>query len=76
MRRSSRRFSSAAPRAGGLTATSRKEPDQVEFLAGLVGGRTCGAPLTAIIRNTNTRSKDYDNLRDCPRPGHADYPLK
>ncbi len=59
-----------------LTATSRKEPDQVEFLAGLVGGRTCGAPLTAIIRNTNTRSKDYDNLRDCPRPGHADYPAQ
>ena len=59
-----------------LTATSRKEPDQVEFLAGLVEGRTCGAPLTAIIRNTNTRSKDYDNLRDCPRPGHADYPAE
>ena len=59
-----------------LTATSRKEPDQVEFLAGLVNGRTCGAPLTAIIRNTNTRSKDYDNLRDCPRPGHADYPAE
>ena len=59
-----------------LTATSRREPDQVEFLAGLVGGRTCGAPLTAIIRNTNTRSKDYDNLRDCPRPGHADYPAE
>ena len=59
-----------------LINTSRREPDQVEFLAGLVGGRTCGAPLTAIIRNTNTRSKDYDNLRDCPRPGHADYPAE
>ncbi len=58
------------------TATSRREADTVEFLAGLVQGRTCGAPLTAIIRNTNTRSHDYDNLRDCPRPGHADYPAQ
>ena len=55
------------------TATARKETDQPEFLSGLVGNVTCGAPITAIIRNTNTRSADYDNLRDCPRPGHADY---
>ena len=55
------------------TATSRKEPDRPEFLSGLVGNVTCGTPITAIIRNTNTRSGDYDNLRDCPRPGHADY---
>lgn len=54
-------------------ATPRKEADKPEFLAGLVGNTTCGAPLTAIIRNTNTRSGDYDNLRDIPRPGHADY---
>ena len=60
----------------GRTTTSRKEPDTPEFLSGLVDGRTCGAPLTAIIRNTNTRSQDYDNLRDCPRPGHADYPAQ
>ncbi len=54
-------------------STPRKEADQPEFLSGLVGDVTCGAPLTAIIRNTNTRSGDYDNIRDIPRPGHADY---
>ena len=55
------------------TATARKEADRPEFVSGFVGNVTCGTPLTAIIRNTNTRSGDYDNLRDCPRPGHADY---
>lgn len=53
--------------------TARKEADRPEFLSGLVGNVTCGAPLTAIIRNTNTRSGDYDNIRDIPRPGHADF---
>ena len=47
--------------------------DRPEFLSGLVGNVTCGAPLTAIIRNTNTRSGDYDGLSVVPRPGHADY---
>ena len=54
-------------------STPRKEADRPEFLSGLVGNVTCGAPLTAVIRNTNTRSGDYDNIRDIPRPGHADY---
>ena len=36
-------------------------------------GVTCGAPLAAVIENTNTRSRDYDRLKDVPRPGHADY---
>lgn len=54
-------------------ATSRRESDRPEFLAGLVNGYTCGAPIAAIIHNTNTRSGDYNNLKDCPRPGHADY---
>ena len=54
-------------------STARKEADRPEFLSGLVDGVTCGAPLAAVIRNTNTRSADYDNIRDIPRPGHADY---
>lgn len=56
-----------------LLSTSRKEDDRPEILSGLVDGVTCGAPLAALIRNTNTRSGDYDNLRDHPRPAHADY---
>ncbi len=54
-------------------ATTRKENDCPEFLSGVVDGYTCGAPITAIIRNQNTRSHDYNNLKDCPRPGHADF---
>ena len=62
-------------RAPGQNAwsTPRKEADAPEFLSGLVENVTCGAPLTAIIRNTNTRSGDYANLAVLPRPGHADY---
>lgn len=54
-------------------STTRKEPDQPDFLSGIVDGHTCGAPICAVIRNTNTRSADYRDLADCPRPGHADY---
>ncbi len=53
--------------------TPRKEEDKAEFLSGLLDGRTTGDPITAIIRNENTRSGDYESLRDIPRPGHADY---
>ena len=62
-------------RAPGKNAwsTPRKEADVPEILSGLVNGHTCGAPLTAIIRNTNTRPQDYANLAVVPRPGHADY---
>ena len=56
-----------------LTATTRKEGDNPQILCGLLDGVTCGAPLTAVIANTNTRSQDYAQLRDVPRPGHADY---
>ena len=54
-------------------STPRREEDRPEFLSGILNGFTCGAPMAAIIRNTNTRSGDYADLRDCPRPGHADY---
>ena len=54
-------------------STPRKEEDRPEFLAGLQDGFTCGAPIAAVIVNKNTRSGDYDHLKDCPRPGHADY---
>ena len=58
------------------TSTARREADAPEFLSGLVGDVTCGAPLTAIIRNANTRSQDYEELRAVPRPGHADWPAQ
>ncbi len=54
-------------------STPRKEEDRPEFLSGILNGFTCGAPIAAMIRNRNTRSGDYANLKDCPRPGHADY---
>ena len=62
-------------RAPGQNAwsTARKEADAPEFLSGLVGDTTCGAPISAIIRNCDTRSKDYSQLAYTPRPGHADY---
>lgn len=54
-------------------STPRKEEDRPEFLGGILDGCTCGAPVAAVIYNKNTRSGDYENLKDCPRPGHADY---
>ena len=62
-------------RAPGKNAysTKRKEPDVPEFLSGIANGLTCGAPLTAVIRNTDTRSSDYSELFDIPRPAHADF---
>lgn len=55
-------------------ATPRKEADAVRIVSGLNPlGRTCGAPLAALIENTNTRSQDYGNIMGVPRPGHADF---
>ena len=54
-------------------STPRKEEDRPEFLGGILDDFTCGAPIAAVIYNKNTRSGDYANLKDCPRPGHADY---
>ncbi len=54
--------------------TPRKEKDAVRILSGLnPDGRTCGAPLAAVVENTNTRSQDYGNIMGVPRPGHADF---
>lgn len=61
-----------APGRSGLS-TPRREADRPEFISGLVEGKTCGAPVTAVIYNTNTKSSDYEELRYIPRPGHADY---
>ncbi|MCR5482036.1 MAG: chorismate synthase, partial [Clostridia bacterium] len=54
-------------------STPRKEADIPEFIAGMSGDVICGAPVTAIIRNTDTRPADYSRLKTVPRPGHADY---
>ncbi|HBL85437.1 MAG: chorismate synthase [Clostridiales bacterium GWF2_38_85] len=55
-------------------STTRKEADIPEFVSGLVDGATCGAPLCAVIQNTDTKSGDYAKIADIPRPGHADFP--
>ncbi|MBE6052899.1 MAG: chorismate synthase [Clostridium sartagoforme] len=54
-------------------STSRKEADLPEILSGYFEGKTTGTPLCAIIRNGDTRSKDYSKTKDFMRPGHADY---
>ena len=54
-------------------STPRKEADKPEFKSGILDSCTNGDTIWAEIKNSNTRSKDYDNLRDCPRPGHADF---
>lgn len=54
-------------------STPRREEDKPEFLSGIVDGYTCGAPIAAVIHNNNTHPGDYANLKDCPRPGHADF---
>ena len=58
---------------GGEFSTPRKESDEVEIVSGYFDGKTTGTPLCGIIRNTNTKSKDYSLLKDVFRPGHSDY---
>jgi chorismate synthase len=53
--------------------TQRREPDQVRILSGVFEGRTTGTPISLLIENRDTRTKDYDDLKDRFRPGHADY---
>lgn len=54
-------------------STQRKEPDSVEVLSGLLNGVTTGTPIALLIRNTDQRSHDYDEMSALYRPGHADY---
>jgi chorismate synthase len=62
-------------RQGGNQAgtTPRKEADEPKFLSGVFNDTTTGAPLTIFFENANTKSKDYEKLRETPRPGHADF---
>ncbi|HSD61506.1 MAG TPA: chorismate synthase, partial [Burkholderiales bacterium] len=53
--------------------TQRREPDRVEILSGVFEGRTTGTPIALLIRNEDQRSKDYGNIAETFRPGHADY---
>ncbi|OMH38715.1 chorismate synthase [Motiliproteus sp. MSK22-1] len=53
--------------------TQRREPDQVKILSGVFEGVTTGTPIGLLIENTDQRSKDYSNIADSFRPGHADY---
>ncbi|MDI1274613.1 chorismate synthase [Polaromonas sp.] len=53
--------------------TQRNEPDVVEILSGVYEGKTTGTPICLLIKNTDQRSKDYGNILDTFRPGHADY---
>jgi chorismate synthase len=60
-------------RSGAAGTTPRKEADEPKLMSGVFNDFTTGAPLTVIFENTNTRSRDYAELRKTPRPGHADF---
>ena len=60
-------------KSGAKGTTQRIEADEPEILSGVFEGHTTGAPIAIIFRNTNTRSADYEQLRDVPRPGHSDW---
>ena len=53
--------------------TQRKEDDKVEILSGVFEGKTTGTPISLLIRNNDVKSKDYADIKDKFRPGHADY---
>ena len=53
--------------------TQRREPDQVRIMSGVFEGQTTGTPIALVIDNTDQRSKDYGDIKDRFRPGHADY---
>ena len=54
-------------------STQRRESDEVEIISGVFEGKTTGTSIGLLIRNTNQKSKDYSDIKDTFRPGHADY---
>ncbi len=60
-------------KAGGRGTTPRIEPDLPRIVSGVFKGKTTGAPIAVVFENTNTKSEDYKNLINQPRPGHADF---
>jgi chorismate synthase len=59
--------------SGSIGTTKRQEPDLPELISGIFNGTTTGAPVTLITRNSDKVSSDYDEFKDVPRPGHADF---
>jgi chorismate synthase len=59
--------------SGSIGTTKRQEPDLPELISGVFNGSTTGAPITLITRNSDKISSDYDEFKDVPRPGHADF---
>jgi chorismate synthase len=59
--------------SGGTGTTKRHEPDMPEILSGIFDGVTTGAPVTLVTRNSDKISSDYDEFKNIPRPGHADF---
>ena len=60
-------------KSGAAGTTPRTEPDLPRIMSGVFNDKTTGAPLMILFENTNTRSRDYSQLKDIPRPGHADF---
>lgn len=62
-------------KAGAAGTTPRVEEDMPELISGVFNSHTTGSPITILFRNNNTQPKDYDAIRNTPRPGHADFVL-
>ncbi len=62
-----------SPGRAGVGSSSRKEPDHVEILSGMIDGQTLGTPIGFIIRNQDAHSEDYEHLAHAFRPSHADF---
>ena len=73
VKRISRKISNGGAPASPRHTTQRKEADAVKILSGVFEGTTTGTPIGLLIENTDQRSKDYSNIKDKFRPGHADY---